>query len=181
MPEKTHQTAIVLIPPRQIWEPIQEIREQYDSHVWRWMPHVTLIYPFRFQSDFGALEEKLRRALEPIDPFEVQLREFRHFHHGREHYTIWLAPEPSGPVKEVQAALETVVPDCNDTSSYPQGFTPHLSVGQVEGKRNWIKLNAELQVAWQALTFTVREVSLIQRGRAPDDIFRLDRTIPLGK
>lgn len=180
MPEKTHQTAVVLIPPREIWGPIQDIRENHDSHVWRWMPHVTLIYPFRPRTEFDALEDRLLSALEKVEPFEVRLAEFRTFHHGRENYTLWLAPEPMEPLQEVQAVLESAVPDCNDTSSYPQGFTPHLSVGQVQGKHDMVKLKAELQVAWKALSFTAREVSLIQRGRAPDDIFRLDRTIPLG-
>jgi hypothetical protein len=40
-------TAVVLLPPRDLWEPIQSIRRLLDKkHVDRWPPHVTLFYPF---------------------------------------------------------------------------------------------------------------------------------------
>ena len=42
----THESAIVLIPPQEVWEPIQAIRRVHDRQVRRWMPHVTLLYPF---------------------------------------------------------------------------------------------------------------------------------------
>jgi 2'-5' RNA ligase len=180
MTEKTHQTAVVFTPPKECWPPIQVIREQHDSHVWRWMPHVTLLYPFRPRSQFDAVEKILKGSLETVQPFEVQLREFFHFHHGREQYTLWLFPEPVESVKKLQAALEQALPDCNDTSGYPQGFTPHLSVGQVQGKNRMRKLKAELQLSWKVLSFPVKEITLLQRGRAPADIFRVDRVIGLG-
>ena len=40
--QKTHQSAVVLIPPREVWAPIQAIRREHDRHLRRWMPHVTL-------------------------------------------------------------------------------------------------------------------------------------------
>ena len=41
-----HKTATVIIPPECVWGPIQAIRQKHDSEVGRWMPHVTLTYPF---------------------------------------------------------------------------------------------------------------------------------------
>ena len=46
MPVKTHHTAVVAMPPPEVWEPIQAIRRQHDRNVHRWMPHITLLYPF---------------------------------------------------------------------------------------------------------------------------------------
>jgi len=43
---KTYTTAVVLIPPEDVWEPIQKLRRVYDRHFDRWMPHLTLLYPF---------------------------------------------------------------------------------------------------------------------------------------
>ena len=48
---KTHKSAVVIIPPEEIWEPIQKIRRLYDRQCHRWMPHITLIYPFRPRSE----------------------------------------------------------------------------------------------------------------------------------
>lgn len=177
---KTHQTAVVLIPPEQHWEPIQTIRRQHDRHVARWMPHVTLLYPFHPRDQFDAVESKLRNACQAIQPFELRLAEFRHFHHGRARYTLWLAPQPAETVIRLQAALGMAVPDCKETSGYPAGFTPHLSVGQALGHQRLVALEAELQANWQPLSFPVRNVSLIWRNRPPDDVFRVDRRISLG-
>ena len=41
-----HKTAAVIITPEDVWGPIQAIRQKHDSKVGRWMPHVTLTYPF---------------------------------------------------------------------------------------------------------------------------------------
>ena len=81
----------------------------------------------------------------------------------------------------LQAALEAAVPDCDDVSAHRDGFTPHLSVGQVQGHEAMKELQAELQVSWQPLTFVADKVSLIWRGQPPDDIFRIDRNICLGE
>ena len=35
---KTHKSAVVIIPPEEIWEPIQKIRRLYDRQGHRWMP-----------------------------------------------------------------------------------------------------------------------------------------------
>jgi hypothetical protein len=61
MPVKTHHTAVVAIPPPEVWSPIQAIRRQHDRNVQRWMPHITLIYPFMPRKHCG---EALPRLLD---------------------------------------------------------------------------------------------------------------------
>jgi len=145
------------------------------------MPHITLLYPFLPRIEFDEAESKIRQALEQIEPFEVLLTGFQHFPHGREQYTVWLSPEPRGKLQELQSALQSAVPLCDDVSTYNTGYTPHLSVGQAKGKRAVQKLEAELQLAWTTIDFVADQVSLIQRSRAPDDIFRMDRNIRIGR
>lgn len=183
MNARTHQTAVVLIPPQDVWEPIQAIRREHDRQFRRWMPHVTLLYPFRPRERFDEADSALRQATGQIEPFEVRLAEFRHFGHGRGSYTLWLAPEPRQAMVQLQAALQSAVPDCDDVSRHSNGFTPHLSVGQVRGADALTRLENDLQAAWTArggLSFVARQVSLIWRGPPPDDVFRVDRNIPLG-
>ena len=178
---KTYHTAVVLVPPAEVWPPIQAIRERHDRHAHRWvMPHITLLYPFRPQQEFPLHTEQLSMACRTLVPFSLCLREFRYFDHGRGSYTLWLAPEPAHTVKQLQRVLQGVVPDCDDVSRYAQGFTPHLSVAQARGQAMMERLKDDLQAAWQPLSFRAAAVQLIWRNPPPDDVFRVGSTIPLG-
>src|SRR5262249_55464926 len=149
------------------------IRRRHDRQVRRWMPHLTLVYPFRPREEFGALEGPLAGALRGVAAFELELKEFRSFPHGPRSVTAWLAPEPEEPVAKLEAALRAVVPDCDDQTGYAGGFHPHLSVGQLRGGPVALAMSlAGLQTAWTPLRFTVSEVNLIARGEPPDDVFR---------
>jgi 2'-5' RNA ligase len=178
---KTHHTAVVLIPPEGCWEPIQAIRRRHDRQLRRWMPHITLLYPFRPREMFAEAAVALRTAVTHVDPFDVTLREIRHFHHGRGSYTIWLAPEPADRLRHLQAALQAAIPDCDDVTRYAGSFTPHLSLGQAHGAAALEERIRLLQEGWTPLTLTVTCVSLIWRNDPPDDVFRVDRHVPLGE
>jgi 2'-5' RNA ligase len=178
--QKTFTTAVVLIPPPEAQPAIQSIRQVHDRHFQRWMPHVTLLYPFRPRHQFDQLTEPLAAACAPIEPFEVELAELRYFRHRRDSFTLWLAPEPKAALIRLQAALGRVVPDCDDAAKHRDGFTPHLSLGQVRGEGRRQVLQQTLQAAWQPLRFVAREVSLIWRGEPPDDVFRIGQTVRLG-
>jgi len=180
MAGKTLTTAAVLIPPKSLWEPIQAIRREHDRQVRRWMPHITLLYPFRPWDAFDLIEPPLARACAKIKPFEVVLGRFSWFEHSPTRFTIWLAAEPAEFVKALHEALWRVMPDCDDVRQFPGGYTPHLSVGQASSRRDMQELVASLQARWKPLTFTAREVALIYRFDPPDDVFRVDRTVALG-
>ena len=179
MRSKTHKTAVVVIPPERAWAPIQAIREKHDRAFGRWMPHITLIYPFRPRSEFQAAAAGLVRACEQISPFEVTLGAFSFFQHRLDSYTLWLAPEPKGTLIELQTALWRVFPDCDDTRRFASGFTPHLSVGQARDREQMLDLVAAQGRDWTPITFEVSAVSLIWRDHPPDDVFRVARTISL--
>ncbi|MGB2822000.1 MAG: 2'-5' RNA ligase family protein [Phycisphaerae bacterium] len=98
MKNRTHNTAIVIIPPDDAWHPIQGIRQKHDRKVRRWMPHMTLIYPFYPRSDFERAAKELAPVCREIRPFDVKLATFRTFRHGKGYYTVWLAPEPEEPL-----------------------------------------------------------------------------------
>ena len=177
---KTHTTAVVLIPPDEVWEPIQAIRRRHDRQVRRWMPHVTLLYPFRPREEFQEAEREFQAALRGVAPFELSLARFHWFSHGGSSYTLWLATEPTPPLLNLHRVLLEAAPECDDTARHRQGFQPHLSVGQFRGPRETLgRLLESLQESWRPLRFTARHVSLIWRGMPPDDVFRVDREISL--
>ena len=180
MPRKTHTTAVVLIPATEVWEPIQAIRERHDRHFMRWMPHITLLYPFRPRTEFEGLADRFAVVCRDIEPFRLELGEVRFFRHRRESFTLWLAPAPKAPLVRLQAALGGVVPDCDDVTQHREGFTPHLSLGQVQGEVERLQLQHALQAIWQPQAFIASEISLIWRGTPPDDVFRVGQTVRLG-
>lgn len=179
MNSKTYTTAVVIIPPESIWLPIQALRQRYDRNVRRWMPHITLLYPFRPREAFASLVTPFSHVCALLAPFDITFSNMSVFQHGCGSATIWLAPEPAMPLIALQTALWRVAPDCDDTRQR-DGFTPHLSVGQARGQGAGTKLRDSLQVDWQPLTFTVTEVCLISRGEPPDDVFRVDSSVRIG-
>jgi RNA 2',3'-cyclic 3'-phosphodiesterase len=173
----TYTTAVVVIPPTDLWPPLQAIRRRYDRQARRWMPHITLLYPFRPRSAFDELTAQFAAVCQAIAPFEVALAEFGLFRRPREH-TLWLSPEPKEPLTELQTALWRVVPDCDATRRHSGGFTPHLSVGQAQGAEA-AEILAQLRGDWTSLRFVVDAVHLIWRGDPPDDVFRVGRSVAL--
>jgi 2'-5' RNA ligase len=169
-PLKTPHTAVVLIPPADLWEPIQAIRRIHDAHLARWMPHVTLLFPFLPADRFPEAEGKLQAACREVAAFKLELARFQYFPGPK---TAWLDPEPSETVRGLQARLQAEFPAYDDVARFPGGFRPHLSVGQ--GPPG---LAEKLQETWRPLAFDASEVALIRRD-GPDDPFRVHRAFGL--
>jgi len=176
---KVYTSAVVIIPPLEKWTSIQEIRKIYDRNIHRWMPHITLLYPFKPQSDFSKLESLFSRTCKEINAFEISFRKFNYFYHGKQKYTLWLDPEPRNMITFLQNKLLEIVPDCNDVNLQKNGFTPHLSVGQIIGKSNLESIMKILQDNWSLLTFKVYSIYLIARENQKLSEFKIKKEIYL--
>ena len=157
------------------------VQSRYDRNFRRWMPHITLIYPFRPANEFDALSEQFARILADLQPFDLELTTFNLFQHPRRGCTIWLAPEPEDSVIKLQTRLWQVVPDCDEVRRHPNGFTPHLSIAQARRKNIAADLITEWRNTWTTLKFRVSQIHLIWRNDPPDDVFRVGRSVQLGK
>lgn len=169
MPTKTHTTAVVLIPPESIQQPIQDIRKLYDRNYIRWMPHITMLYPFAPQSEFPDLIPALVQTAEQITAFTIKLSTFNAFKH-RKSSTMYLTPEPDDNIKKLHKTLITQLPDYDDTARFPNGFTPHLSVGQFQ-HQTLTQEQIRLQTNWEPIQFEVDSLYLIYRSPETDDRF----------
>jgi poly(A) polymerase len=160
--QPTYQSAIVLIPPKEVQPAIQKIRKQYDKKVDRWMPHITLMYGFIPEAHFEAALPLLEAALQQLSPFDVTLQDFRYFEH-RKSTTGWLRPiaQPADALQRLQDVLQPLFPQCNEQTSRASGFTPHLSVGQFDSPEQAQKLLP----AWTPTSFTIEKVAIISRGK----------------
>ncbi|MFW9898678.1 MAG: 2'-5' RNA ligase family protein [Candidatus Thorarchaeota archaeon] len=176
---KVYTSAVVIIPPERIWAPIQEIRRIYDRQINRWMPHINLLYPFRHINEFSNLKKEFSIICGQILSFEISLKIFNYFHHGHQNYTIYLKPEPSTLILKLQENLLKIVPDCNDVNKNKNGFTPHLSVGQIIGKKKLISTLEKLQNQWEELKFALNSIYFISREKNKTSKFRIEKEIAL--
>jgi len=171
-------TAVVIIPPEAAWEPIQAVRRLHDPQFLRWMPHVTMAYPFVPERRLAEAAELLRSAAAGTEPFELTFDGFGKFTHSERSVTLWLRPEPVGPLGELQARLQQAMPWCDDVARFFGGFTPHLSLGRFHSVSDADRVAQA--AGWQPLRFRVTELALIARSGAPADPFGVRLSLPLG-
>ena len=173
---KTHTTAVVLIPPESVQPPIQELRRIHDRNFVRWMPHITLLYPFAERHDFGSIIPALTQAAQQITPFSVELVRFDAFRH-RKSCTMFLVPEPEDEIVRLHSKLMHHLPDYDDTARFAGGFHPHLSVGQFS-HRSLQTEQQRLQSEWQPIHCEMGAISLIYRSSETDDRFVVAEQFP---
>jgi 2'-5' RNA ligase len=178
---KVYTSAVVLIPPEELWAPIQAIREKYDRNFRRWMPHITILYPFRPEHEFNSLESDFKKICENLRSFEVNLDNFYYFHHKKQQYTLWLKPTPQEFIINLQKEIQSATPDCNDVGLFKGGFNPHLSVGQITGKELLDKILQNLKYHWKSLQFKVDRIFIIARDQSKNSTFQVKIIIPLLK
>ncbi|MFO0881282.1 MAG: 2'-5' RNA ligase family protein [Gemmataceae bacterium] len=165
MQDKSHQTAVAVVPPEEVWGPIQAIREKHDRQFRRWMPHVNLLFPFLPAEWFKDVLPRLAEVCAGNAPLLVTLAEFRHFAHPSGRETLWLAPQPKDDLARLQAAHQAACLDCDDLSRFAAGFTPHLSVGQARSIREARKHLDAWQAAWTPICFRLGSVAVLKCGQ----------------
>ena len=179
-PRRSHRTALVVVPPPELWPSIQTIRCEHDPLCRRWMPHITLVYPYRAPAELPALAPRLAAVCGHIPPFEIMLRRFGSFRGKGDRHLIWLAPEPAASLAELHQTLAAVTPEYLEPDPHAAEFMPHLTVGRVGGWANAKRELAVHQAHWLPLTFRVDAVHLLARGDSSQDAFQVEHTIPLG-
>ncbi len=160
----TYESGIVIIPPKSVWTPIQNLREQYDAKAYRWMPHITMIYGFVPEEYFEEATSLVSEALKGFPCFEVNLKEYQTFSH-RKKETVWLNPVTENNILvQLQTVIQNCFPQCNEQLKGLQGFTPHMSVGQFANKEEAFQKLPK----WKALEFPVESIAFISRkGNQP--------------
>ena len=175
---KVFTSAVVIIPPEEKWAPIQKIRERYDRQINRWMPHITLLYPFRPEHLFTKIFDDFTQVCKKITSFNITLKEVKFFTHGRNNHTIWLSPEPFKIIKDLQERLLHVVPDCDDVNSHINGYTPHLSIGQLKASKDELsKIINQIQENWKPVVFLIDKIAFISREHGKQSKFQVKKEI----
>lgn len=169
MSKRVVTTALCVIPPKEIWEPIQEIRQKYDKAYERWMPHINIVYPFVETKDFDEVEKLLTGPLSKLPPFKVKFEKFESFE-KKDHHLFWLKPF-GNEFQELFKVINEIYP------GERKEFTPHLTVGQFpkDEKKKW---SENLNKIWKPVEWELQEVYLISRD-GKDDPFKVRKVIHL--
>ncbi len=62
-------TALVIAPPLEICNSIQDIRKVHDKAYDRWMPHVNICFPFIPPTEFDKFANHFNEILKNFPPF----------------------------------------------------------------------------------------------------------------
>lgn len=166
-----YESMLAIIPPEELFPPIQAIRQQYDSARFaRIPPHITLLCGFLPDRYFEDVVDIIAPILAKIPPFTVTLADFQIFTHHKT-ATAYLHPivKPEGALHELQNVLYQLFPQCYEQSTKTiDGFNPHLSVGQFA---NFSEAEVKLP-QWHPLKFTVDSVALVSRRRDEPCVIR---------
>lgn len=181
MKNKSYKSAVVIIPPETKWSIIQQIRKEIDKKYYRWMPHITLIYPFVPILDLQKAKNILsaQKWSSLLTSNELKLDEIKYFSHGNNSYTIWAEPTPSDIIHSLFRQLMILFPDFDDVDSFPGGYTPHLSLGQAYSSKDLEEKLIWIKKIWQPVQFNLQKFHIIIRDDPPNDIFDIFYTLYL--
>lgn len=163
------KSALVIIPPSDMLEQIQNIREIFDPAYERWMPHINIIWPFVPQSDFQNILPKVQELMKNIQPFPIVFKKIVSFP-GNNGATYLDPQTPNQNIYQIYNQLKKL----NIVTSGRKEYRPHLTVG----KGNEIK-ECINELNWKEMKFMVRHVYLIARTESTP--FEVYHAITLGE
>ena len=106
----------------------EKIRRNYDPYSHKFKPHITLVYPFKFQ-DQKALISHIENSIKGIKPFKISLGKI-----GESFPFVQLiAKEGEKEILLLRKKLNgKILRDIGEKA--PLKYPPHMSIGIIENK-----------------------------------------------
>jgi 2'-5' RNA ligase len=156
--QKVFHTALVIIPPVEVWPQIQNIRKVHDSAFDRWMPHINLCFPFISPEEFDLFFERFSEVFKDFEKFSIKFSGLGHFDHAKK-AVLWADPVTKmGEINEIYGRIVKELGYLKEN----RDFNPHLTLGQFE-KGAVERKKEEFMKDWKEISFEVEEIHLIQR------------------
>ena len=177
-----HTSTVALVPPEEVWPPLQAARtELRDKGLFRWPPHINLLYPFVPPAHYAAAVEALSAAAASTSPFDVTLDALGCFG-GRSRGVLFCLPSSArdlGLLRELQTALQAAVPHCDDQQRRGV-FTPHATLAHFPSRVAAERARETLATKWEPVSFSSVEAVHILRRDGAGGQFERAWTLPLG-
>lgn len=124
-------TALCLIPPRHLWEPVDRLRSLHDKGYNRWPPHINLVYPFVSVDCLPGAVDAIRELdlSSIVSPgSNIVLSDADTFNH-KQYNTLHLRPAPGSDAEDV---LQQLARSLRVALGRPvnEKFTPHMTIAQ---------------------------------------------------
>ena len=119
---------MVLVP--ELEPRIADLRARHDPAAKQDMPaHLTLLYPFMDPLQFGPTPRaRLAEVIRGFAGFELSFQRV-----GRFPEVLWIAPDPTGPVLELVAAIAGAFPEYPPYGGQFHEVIPHVTVALGNG------------------------------------------------
>ena len=177
---KQHTSTVALVPPEAVWPSIQTVRRALrDKGLYRWPPHINLLYPFIAPQDFADAVAVLSPRLAAIAPLTITLDTLECFggrHRGVLYATCSSADE-IGRLRELQAALQAALPSCDDQQRGGV-FTPHMTLSHFASRSEAEAAKAALE--WSPVSFACDESVHLMRRVGGSGQFERAATLRIG-
>ncbi|HEU0031919.1 MAG TPA: RNA repair domain-containing protein [Kofleriaceae bacterium] len=119
-------TALVLVPPEELWGPIQRVRCEHDRGFGRWAPHLTLFYPFVEPRLLDAARDAIAELASALDPFELVLERVEPIEPGSRIVVLSPTRHTSRFVEQLRDRLADRFPSLAGA----RRFRPHLTLAR---------------------------------------------------
>lgn len=167
-----HHSTVAIVPGDNdinVWNRIQDLRYNLkDRGFYRWPPHINILYPFikPGEIDVTAISSILRHQC----PFEITLKDFQIFGGRNRRGVLWLNPvTPKGDeIQNLHSSITSIFESNPDPSLFTtfrnKPFNPHMTVCHYETSTMASEMASKLQTDWSPVSFTVREVLIMERN-----------------
>ncbi|CAJ1378509.1 unnamed protein product [Effrenium voratum] len=148
-------TALAIVPPEDVLQEVQLIRQQHDRAFSRWPPHVRLMWPFLPLRIALARLSRLDRL--DVDSFDLELPQVELLAGGgkgeRDRAYVGLTPSAasSDHLKAIWEALGEIFPECAECAEF------HLTLGQLPSQEAATLVGAlgSLRLSWRCSAVAV--------------------------
>ena len=165
--DKVYTSTVALVPPESLWPTIQSARLQLqDRGLFRWPPHINLLYPFVPEEELALAVQMMQPALTWTATTSITLDALGTFG-GRGRgvlYACCSSTAETAALQTVQGALQTAIPFCSEQQKQGK-FTPHMTLAHFESRDAAEAAKAELLEAklWTPVTFSTADCVHVMR------------------
>ncbi len=165
------ETALLIVPPRQVQIFSFPLREQYDNVSFnKNVPaHITLLYPFVSPDEVDEAIEKLEAVCAAFPPFDLTLDRYGTFDDA-----LFLEPSDPEPVIKLHQHLAQAFPDYPIyAGEHGPDLHPHLTLARFDKPEEADQISLP---PVPSFTFTVDKIHLYL-GSATEDIAFIPRAV----
>jgi 2'-5' RNA ligase len=146
--------VVVIFPESEELAQVEQLRRRYDPLADLIPAHITLVFPFPAEFLADTLRRHVEAAVSDLEPFRVRLQRVTG-HEGE--YLFLNVKQGNDPLIELHDRLYTGPLAAH--RSHEHTFVPHLTVGRLRDRTDFVRAVAEVSEWDGALQTVVREVS----------------------